>query len=564
MVLLLSFCNLAFEICDFLTLSSKPRHIIPILIPLSRGKTKPSKAKDEKRPQRRPGLISRLFTRRTERPLSTMETQDLERWKEPEPSNAFAFPSLLNLVVDPASRSERKPRLNQINEDNNTGVFVRAAVPSTAFSLGDMPIQKEVVETLPMTTEDEQQQQVQEEDFVPFTEVKEESQPDPQEELQSESQEVSQLTNGNSGVPPVPMRAIPSIPTPVATPSPQGVAVGTNSNVPGSPTSDAPLASPNSFEEFDALEDADSDFVLVGTRPEPMKPVTLGSPSSELIIIPFQPIQRCETPTPTDELSDLSEVILSPVLSKGRNSQRLSQASTTASERDRAVSVHSISDAGSRRSAQTLTHSSQHDVTPPDTPTNIYNHQPPLPPPRPTKSLNRRTTNRSNATIPSLPVPPPTAILRSTLRNTSIPMSMSPPPYQEKVTQPKLNASPKIRALIQTLEGSNTSEDYGNVFVGSTRSLPFTPSAGFASRRESVSSVMGSSRAEFGSMWESYSTRSNTPEPMDHTDEFGVLQNANRGKDRRGSEDNLGNQWELRHVEGLHRSNSLPTSRCAL
>jgi hypothetical protein len=191
MVLLSSFCNLAFEICDFLTLSSKPRHIIPILIPLSRGKTKPRKEKDEKRPQRRSGFISRLFTRRTaERPLSTMETQDLERWKEPEPTNGFAFPSLLNLVVDPGSKPEAKRTLDQIIEDSNPGTFVRAAVPPTTFSLGDMPIQKEVIEVLPVTTEDEQ---LQEEDFVPVMEAMEESQSEPQEELHSESQEVFNL-----------------------------------------------------------------------------------------------------------------------------------------------------------------------------------------------------------------------------------------------------------------------------------------------------------------------------------------------------------------------------------
>jgi len=376
-----------------------------------------------------------------------METQDLERWTEPEPSNSFAFAPLSDLVVDPASKSEGKPpTLDQISEDNNTGVFVRAAEPSIAFSLGEMPIQKEVVEFHPVTTENEQ---VQEEDIVPVMEVKEQSQPEPQ-ELQSESQEVSQPTNtaaaviGETGVPPVPMRAIPAIPTTVATPSSQDVIVGTNSNVAGSPASAPPLASPNLFEEFDALENADSDFVVLENFPEPMKPATLGSLCSEPTVIPFQLIQRFEPPTPTDELS---EAILSSALSKGCNLQQVSQSSTITT--DKAVSIRSINDAGPRRSTQTLAHS----------------------------------------------------------------------------------------------EGR------------------------FASREGSVSSFTGSSRADSGSTWGSYSTRSNTPEPMGYTDEFIVLQHENRGrsdKDRRGSEDNIGNQWEFRHAESQPRSSSLPTSRYAL
>jgi hypothetical protein len=360
-----------------------------------------------------------------------METQDLERWKEPEPSKSFACPSLLDLVVDPALKPEGKPTLDRINEDDNTSAFIQATVSSTAFSLGDPPIQKEVVEAHPATTEDEQPQ-----DVAPVIEVKEESQSEPQ-ELLSESQEMSQSTNtaaAVTSVPPVPTRVIPAIPTPVATSSSQDVTVGTNSNVAGGPASDAPLASPNSTEEIDALENADSRFE---NRPEPMKPATLGSPGSDLIIIPLQPIQRCEPPTPTD---GLLEVILS-ALSKDCNSQQLSQSSTITT--DRTVSVHLIGDAGFKKSTQTLTHSE----------------------------------------------------------------------------------------------------------------------SSFASRKGSVSSFTGSSRADSGS---SYSTRSNTPEPIGYTDDFGVLKHENRGrsdKDRHGSQDNMRNQREFRYAESQPRSSSLPISR---
>lgn len=598
MDLLLSSCNFVFKICDSYISLSKPRHIIPILIPLSRAKNKLRKAKDEKpRPeQQRPksellktGLISRLFSsRRFERPLSTMETQDLERWKEPEPTNSFAFPSLLNLVVNPASKSRvKKPTLNEANtpQEPRSSIFVRAAVPARAFSPVEDPVRNTVPEVQPSTTEKEEKllEPTEHEDSLKLAEQEEkidapvkieeeEIQPEVQQEIEPEAEkEVIQHEDTplavieDMGMPRAPRRPVPSAPTeePLSEEP-------TSAKASASPASDAPMASPNSFDDFDSIEDAEADTVLVKNQTESVRPATLGSPSTERIIIPYQPIQRCETPTPTDELSDLSEVILSPVLTKARNSQRLSQASSTTTERDRAVSIRSASDAVSKTSRRTLTHSAgPQDMTPPGTPVNHHIRQPSTPPspPQPVVSNSRPALSRSNTVntvIPSLPTPPANAVLRTTHRNPMVPnVSMSPPPYQEQATQPRLNGSPKIRAIIQTLEGNaKESEDYANTFVGSTRSLPFSSSASFISRRGSVSSVLGASRAELGSMWESHSSRSSTPEP---TEEFAVVGHGQNDRGRRGSprpEDNSEKQWELRPVEPRRRSNS-PTLRLA-
>ncbi|KAG8814801.1 hypothetical protein FRC18_001812 [Serendipita sp. 400] len=245
---------------------------------------------------------------------------------------------------------------------------------------------------------------------------------------------------------------------------------------------EAPLASPASFEEFDSLEDADSDLALF-TKPN--LHIT-----SALAAAFAPPTARRDSPppvTPIEELSDLSEVILSPTFrelesaarasmmwnphkrtaSNGSASQGAypsprvsSHTPTTEPLMHTLISTSIPTPPASRRPSPTLTHSSEAV----EAPISLPSPKPSSPPPRPVRSPRRPSLTSRNTTsaqpLPStaqtlppttqtLPAPPPMAIQRQS-RSATMPI---PIPQPERPKQPRINPSPKILALMQQFEG---------------------------------------------------------------------------------------------------------------
>jgi len=379
--------------------------------------------------------------------------------------------------------------------------------------------------------------------------------------------------------------------------------------------SDPPMASPASIEEFDELEDVDSDLALVGNTPDVKqtpratpKGITLETGAALMTAVFPRAIEGRSPATPVEELSDMSEIILSPrtrsIVSNTASSKNSSPAGdepghqldalsspwvpsgprlygfqgdyTTprppvvherkiSQERD-AVAVPSVP---ARQASPTLTHSQAEDIQEEqETP-----YMKPSPPPRPVRSPDRpspsSSRNNSVSSVPSLPLPPPMAILRQTHRN-PIPIPTSTF-SAEKSTQPRLNPSPKILAMIQKFEGtSRESDDLGNVFVGSTRSLSVSPS-----RRGSESS--SKMEPNYGSLWTSYNTPpSSRPDTPNSVSEFGEQMYPNsvptnmevaremevrwRGDGRTSDMVNQAN-WDLRPTTTTRRGSLPVTSR---
>jgi hypothetical protein len=223
-----------------------------------------------------------------------------------------------------------------------------------------------------------------------------------------------------------------------------------------------------------------------------------------------------------------------------------------------------------RQASPTLTHSQADDV---DDVQEIP-YAKPSPPPRPMRSPDRpspsSSRNNSLGSVPPLPLPPPLAILRQTHRN-PIPIPTTTTPT-EKLTQPRLNPSPKILAMIQKFEGtSRETDDLGNVFVGSTRSLSVSPS-----RRGSDSSTKMEYN-NYSSPWTSYNTPpSSRPDTPNSVSEFGEQiypdggpsnMEIARGMEVRwkgdGRTSDMVNQahWDLRPTTTRRGSNSSKTFR---
>ncbi|KIM33452.1 hypothetical protein M408DRAFT_326166 [Serendipita vermifera MAFF 305830] len=405
------------------------------------------------------------------------------------------------------------------------------------------------------------------------------------------------------------------------------------------------MASPASFEDFDefeASEYTDSDLAFTGSMLDAAKaPTTVPSAMGislqtrlKLAGTAFPRAAEGTSPaTPIDELSDLSEIILSPVRTRsmasdasqrsallpddaGRQQQELPapwapgpdrgtrlygfqgdyvQASERSPKREerspkkeerspkkeKAPSpvTPSPRQTSPRQTSPTLTHSRADSISTPTPEPEARQSSPP--PPRPVRNPNRPSpaSSRHNSITsdsrhnsisndPSLPLPPPIAMVRQTHRN---PIPIPTSTYAaEKSTQPRLTPSPKILAMIQKFEGtSRETEDLGNFFIGNTRSL----SVGPKSRSGSVSS--SKMDPGYGSSWMPYSTPPSTrPSTPNSVSEFGEQVYAGGGpsnleiarevrwkSDGRTSDMvNQGN-WDLRPVGPPRRGSSSSTYR---
>jgi hypothetical protein len=131
-----------------------------------------------------------------------------------------------------------------------------------------------------------------------------------------------------------------------------------------------------------------------------------------------------------------------------------------------------------------------------------------------------------------------------------------------------LNASPKLRALIQKFEGSTAeSDDFANQFIGNTRAM--TPT-----RRGSGSSDLV--KVDYSSLWSNCSASSSRPGTPGSFTEFGEKLMMERlierdilngdaeqsyTDDRSIKSVDNGSQWDLRHITTANNSSSFITSR---
>ena len=510
----MSFCNSGFETRDVLTLSFKPPHLIPVLVSLSRRATKPRSLRQHGKPQ---GQIRTI----TKSPLK-FSSGTLESILEPPvAARGGLFASLFDLV-DPLPRQQDQPEtLDSTNEDSD--VTSIGEVVDESLSLAPAPA---LAPTRP----------------VPSTPTTPTMAPV---ELDA----------------PIEQKSPVELDTPVESEAEQ---YPLGQTLPMAAYSEPPMASPASFEdfdEFDASEYTDSDLALTGSMLDAAKTPTIpfarpSKPSKKTGLkiagttFP-RAVDGTSPATPIDELSDLSEIILSPARTRSLASdasQRSAVQPDDASHQqelpapwtagpDRGPRLYgfqgdypvqnvpntqertvSIATSPSRQNSPTLTHSQAENISPKDQAKEQQEARP-SPPPRPIRSPNRpspaNSRHNSLTSVESLPLPPPIAMVRQTHRN-PIPIPTSTYPA-EKSTQPRLNPSPKILAMIQKFEGtSRETDDLGNVFVGSTRSL----SVGPKSRSGSVSSSKMDNG--FSSPWMSYNTPpSSRPGTPGSISEFG-------------------------------------------
>lgn len=488
----------------------------------------------------------------------------LESILEPVSAAGNLFASLFDLV-DPIQKQEDHPEIpgSVKGESETTSIDeIVESKPLTQDSVkedSDANSVGEVVESKPLAPYSPKEGS----DAISIGENTESKPPAPESVLED-----SDVTfKPTESKPFMPTRQVPSIPTTPTTDSvdtlssPDQYPLG--QTLPMAPLYNSPpMASPASFEEFDefeASEYTDSDLAFTGSMLDAAKTPTIPfarPPSAQtrlkLVGNVFpKAIDGTSPATPIDELSDLSEVILSPVRTRSMASDT-SQSQKSAVQREDAGHQQqeipprsAIQDRGpglygfrgdysvqaaltnslerpvttspSRQTSPTLTHSQAENI--PSVDQNREQEAKSSPPPRPIRSPNRPSpaSSRHNSltSVASLPLPPPVAVVRQAHRN---PIPIPTATYQaEKSTQPRLNPSPKILAMIQKFEGtSRETEDLGNVFVGSTRSLSVSAN----SRRGSVSSTKKDQG--YSSPWTSYNTPpSSRPGTPGSISEFG-------------------------------------------
>ncbi|CAG8679867.1 2987_t:CDS:2, partial [Acaulospora colombiana] len=497
----------------------EPPHIIPVLVPISRRKSTPRKAKIGK--ERKPLPITRARPRVS---LAANEFRSPEFILEP-PTIKNSFSSIMDLV-----------NCTTISQVIQVGTKTTADIPEKQRSP-----KVEVKEKLPVTDAKPQVSQK-----VEVTQETQKSESTPQHQEQKVQDPIANVITAPLATPSAPSRSVPEPPSAVVeeleqqrlTPVQEA-----SDTTPSSAVSGPPMTSPNSLEEFDAADDADSDLAL--NRPGiPFGLSTANTVSISTALKPF-PSLSMEPHTPVEELSDLSEIILSPSLMQRRVSAATTAQSTespkTAStprdthrpaipspERTRrsvfteepvlieeTLASNVTPPPAYRPTPPTLIHSQAQEPTPlPGSPSNESQPSTP-PPPRPVRNPTRSLRGATAPSLPtSLPIPPANAVLRTAHRNPTAPIPIPTSTVNmDRATQPRMNASPKLRALIQKFEGgSNDGDDFANNFIGNTRAM--TPG-----RRGSGASDMV--KVDSSSLWSSYTPPSSRPGTPNMFSEFG-------------------------------------------
>ncbi|KAG8791687.1 hypothetical protein FRC17_008723, partial [Serendipita sp. 399] len=475
-----------------------PPHLIPIYVPV---KSKPRQRKTEQSsaPIKRQRLSSKarsinsVLTLRKPAPLAQPGSFDILR--EPVPIEDAPFPSIYQ-VFTPAlpslTEESFEQQLANSLDDKKVAPASGLHEQQPQVALEEVPCLSVKEEPLPVADVQVVQEGQKEDSDIPAERL----QPAEEKETLFEGPNEELHEDDLHQQPPVPTRPLPSPPT--ATEVSVSDVSSTQPFDRSIPREDSavsltgpPMASPASFEEFDCLEDADSDLALF-TKPN------LHITSALAASLAAHPTNRRDSPvTPIEELSsDMSEVILSPTFRELESrasvmwtSHKRNSSNTTASQQgvysSPRVSSHTptttepliqtlISTSiptppASRRPSPTLTHSSEaiEVPLPPSSP------KPTSPPPRPVRSPRRpsltsrshtvstttitTTTTTTTATATTahtlpLPLPPPMAIHRQA-RSSTMPIPI-PQPERPKQQQPRINPSPKILALMQQFEGS--------------------------------------------------------------------------------------------------------------